>query len=78
MTYPTKEEFVQLPYYGYDSRPEHLPLDVDEVATALFIARGEIKTAADRLKVTVARLQRTIRREHKLQILLKRLKEPPP
>jgi hypothetical protein len=46
---PSPDEFVQLPYGPWDSRPETLPLDVDECATALFLANGNVKGAADLL-----------------------------
>ena len=63
---PTREysvdEFVQLPYFGWDSRPETLPLDVEECATAIYLAKGDIRVAAARLKVTVAKLNRLVRK----------------
>ena len=71
---PTREysvdEFVQLPYFAWDSRPETLPLDVDECATALYLGGGDVKDAASRLKVTPARLAKLIRRSPRLQRLV--------
>jgi hypothetical protein len=69
-------EFVPLPFYPWISRPETLPLDDDECATAIFIAKGDISAAADRLKVTVALLNRSIRKSRRLQRLRDDLREP--
>jgi hypothetical protein len=70
---PTREysvdEFVQLPYCGWDSRPETLPLDVEECATALYLAHGALNRAAELLKVSPARLNRVVRRSPRLQRL---------
>jgi hypothetical protein len=54
-----------------------MPLDVDELCTALFITRGDIVKAADLYKITVQQLKREIRRDVRLQRLLRRLGEPP-
>ena len=62
-------EFVPLPYFGWDSRPETLDLDVEECATAIYLAKGDIRAAAARLKVTSARLNKLLRRAPKLQRL---------
>jgi hypothetical protein len=40
MSYPTPDEFVPLPYYPFEARPDSIPLDVDECATALFLGGG--------------------------------------
>jgi hypothetical protein len=58
--------FTQLPYFGWDSRPETLALDVDECMTALFLAGGDVGAAAALLKVSVPRLNKVIRRVPKL------------
>jgi hypothetical protein len=74
---PTPEEFLPLPYFPWISRPDNLPLDVDEVATALYLARGRLGEAAERLKVDQVRLKKAIRRSPpKLQRLLVRLGHP--
>jgi hypothetical protein len=73
---PSPEEFVPLPYFPYDHRPATSPLDPDEVATALFLANGDLKKAAALLKVTAARLTRPIRNTPRLQQLIDRLREP--
>jgi hypothetical protein len=76
---PQPDEFVCLPYYGcWDQRPDSLPLDLDEVATALFLANGDLKAAADLLKVTVAQLKKPIRRTPRLQHLIERIRANPP
>jgi hypothetical protein len=72
---PTADEFEVLPFYGWPSRPETLPLDVEEAATALFLYDGNIDRAATRLKVTSRQLKKTIRRYARLQQLLIRLGE---
>jgi hypothetical protein len=59
-------EFLPLPYFPWLSRPETLPLDVDEVATALYLAKGDPTAAAALLKVSVPRINRVIRRIPKL------------
>jgi hypothetical protein len=76
MTRPSPDEFVPLPYFGWDSRPETLLLDVDECATALYLANGNVKRAADLLKVTERQLQKLVRKHHKLQRVIERMKEP--
>ena len=74
---PTAAEFLPLAFYPWESRPEHLALDEDEIATALFLADGHLGKAAEMLKVNVGRLKRPIRRSPKLQRLIERLHEPP-
>jgi hypothetical protein len=66
MSRPQPYEFEPLAYFPWDSRPETLPLDVEEAATALYLAQGDINRAAARLKVTPARLNRTIRKSPRL------------
>ena len=36
------EEFLPLPYYPYESRPSHIPLEVEEAATALYLHDGTL------------------------------------
>jgi hypothetical protein len=59
-------EFAPLAFFPWDSRPETLLLDPDEVATALFLAKGELTAAASLLKVDKVRLNKVIRRVPKL------------
>ena len=63
-------EFDPLPFYPWIERPLTLPLDDDECATAIFIAKGDVSAAADLLKVMPARLKRVIRKSRRLQLLL--------
>jgi hypothetical protein len=74
-TRPTAEEFEQLPYYPYDTRPESVPLSEDECATAIFLADGKLDKAAELLKVDQRQLKKMIRRIPRLQHLLSRLGE---
>jgi hypothetical protein len=62
-------EFEPLPFYPFDERSLSLPLDVEEAATAIFLARGDIREAASLLKVTPSRLSKLIRRSPRLQRL---------
>jgi hypothetical protein len=62
-------EFVPLPFYPFDERSLSLPLDVEEAATAIYIARGDINAAAALLKVTPARLNRIVRASPRLMRL---------
>jgi hypothetical protein len=65
--------FLPLPYFPWLERPAVMPLDVEEVATALFLKQGDLTAAAERLRVTVARLNRTIRKSPRLIRLQTRL-----
>jgi hypothetical protein len=69
----TADEFLPLPFYGWISRPESLPLDDEEIATALFLDQGRLDQAAARLKVDQRRLKKAIRRNAGLRRLLERL-----
>jgi hypothetical protein len=62
-------EFVPLPYYPWPSRPSHLPIEVEEAATALYLAGGLVHRAAERLKVEPLKLVRLIGRSARLQRL---------
>jgi hypothetical protein len=73
---PTPDEFEVLPAYNWDERPDTVPLDVEECATALFLDHGRIAAAARRLRITPKRLQREIRRSGRLKLLLARLAIP--
>ena len=63
---PDSEEFIPLPHFPWDVRPSHLPLDVEEVATALYLAQGLVARAAERLKVEPLRVVRAISRQRRL------------
>jgi hypothetical protein len=73
---PQPDEFLPLPYFLWDCRPETLPLDVDEIATALFLGQAHLGKAAERLKVSEKRLKRSIRANPKLLRLIEALKAP--
>ena len=61
MRRPGASEFLPLPYFGWLERPHNLPFDVDDCATAIFLKEGNVKKAADRLRVRPARLNQTIK-----------------
>ena len=69
------QEFIPLPFYPWTQRPDTLPLDPDECATAIHIAKGDIPKAADLLKVPEFRLNRLIRRTPRLQHVLSEANE---
>ena len=69
----TDAEFIPLPYYPWSSRPSHLALDVEEVATALYLAEGIIARAAERLRCEPLRVVRLIARSARLQRLHREL-----
>jgi hypothetical protein len=60
-------EFEPLPFYPFDDRPASLPLTPDEAATAIFLAKGDLKRAAKLLKVPPSQLNRFVRRSYRLQ-----------
>ena len=62
----TDAEFQPLPYYPWDRRPSHLPVDIEEAATALYLTGGLIGQAAERLKVEPLKLARMISRSARL------------
>jgi hypothetical protein len=71
---PSPEEFVPLPWFPWETRPETYPLDDDEIATALYLANGDLKGAAALLKVTEKALRKPIRQTPRLQHLLERMR----
>lgn len=60
------EEFLPLPHYSWAVRPSHLALDIEECATALYLSKGVVSVAAERLKVESLKLQRVINRSPRL------------
>jgi hypothetical protein len=64
------EEFLPLPYYPWDERPPHLPLEPDECATSLHLAHGDVAKASAILKVPITLLNRMIRNHPRLQRVL--------
>jgi hypothetical protein len=75
MRRPTADEFVTLPWYNWDARPETVPLSEEEAETAIYLANGDLNTAASLVKVTRARLNRAIRKYPRLQQLVAVLAE---
>jgi hypothetical protein len=69
------QEFIPLPFYPWTQRPDTLPLDPDECATAIHIAKGDVPAAAALLKVPEFRLNRLIRRTPGLQHVLSEANE---
>ena len=69
------QEFIPLPFYPFTERPATLPLDPDECATAIHIAKGDISAAAALLKVPEFRLNRLVRRTPRLQHVLSEANE---
>ena len=51
-------EFEPLPYYSWEERPASVPLTIEEAASAIFVARGDLKRAAELLKVQLPQLSR--------------------
>ena len=77
MSRPSPDEFVPLPFFNWTERPLALPLDVDEVATALYLSSGDAAAAAELLKVSVSRLNRVIRPSPRLMRLKAAMLAPP-
>jgi hypothetical protein len=73
---PGPEGLIPLPYYPWISRPQTVPLDEDESATALFLSGGDIDRAAALLKVAPSILKRSIRRSSRLFRLCEDLRAP--
>lgn len=59
-------DLIPLPTMPYDTRPVALPLDVEECRTALWLCRGNVTKAAERLKVSPNRLRNFIRNSPRL------------
>ena len=64
------QEFIPLPFYPFTERPATLPLDPDECATAIHLAKGDIPAAAALLKIPQYKLEREIRRHPNLSRIL--------
>ena len=62
----TDSEFVPLPFFPWDRRPSHLPVDPEEAATALYLAAGSVDEAAEKLKIDPLRMIRVINRSPRL------------
>jgi hypothetical protein len=75
---PNPSEFLPLPHFPWLLKPDSLPLDTDEHATALYLANGDLPAAADLLKVTTAQLNKPISRQPRLQQLIMDLRDRAP
>lgn len=56
------QDLVALPTMPWTNRPDGLPLDIEECRTAIWISRGNVTEAAQRLKVSSMRLRTFIRK----------------
>lgn len=53
-------DLIPLSTQPWEIRPDSIPLNVEECRTAVWLSRGNITTAANRLKVSPARLRRFV------------------
>ena len=65
---PHEEDFayLPLPHFPWDERPLTVPLDIEECATAIHIAKGLSDDAARILKTSVARFNRMLKAHPRL------------
>lgn len=68
-------DLIPLPTMPYDTRPDYLPLDIEECRTAIWRGNGNVTTAADILKVTSSRLRAFVRKSPYLSAQLEEAKE---
>lgn len=54
-------DLIPLPTMPYDQRPVGQPLDVEECRTAIWLCRGNVSKAAERIKVPASRLRNFIK-----------------
>lgn len=73
--YSVPQDLVPLPTMPWNTRPETLPLTVEEVRTALWLDKGNVSEAAKRLKTDPVRLRRFIRSSARLSAELAEFKE---
>ena len=59
-----------LPAYPWDTRPDDHPLTVEEVCAALVESEGNVKLAADRLKVGALILRKFIERQRRARAVI--------
>jgi hypothetical protein len=74
MSRPDASEFLPLPFFPFEELPRNTPIDIEDAATAMFLSNGDLDRAAERLRVTPARLMRTIRKSPRLQRLQAQLR----
>lgn len=68
-------DLIALPTMPYDERPASLPMDIEECRTALWIVRGNVRDAAQLLKVSSLRLRNFIKTSRRLQDELKEMQD---
>jgi hypothetical protein len=59
-------DLVAIPTQPWDERPAELPLDAEEVRTALWLNKGNISLAANQLKVSSSRLRNFVHAKPRL------------
>lgn len=60
-------EFIPLPFYPWEERPDTVPLELEECETAIHLAQGHLPKAAELLKTALYKLNRMIVRHPRLQ-----------
>lgn len=68
-------DLIPLPTMPYDERPDALPLDIEECRTALWMVRGNIKAAADILKIPPKRLRKYVKDSPRLSAEVEEARE---
>lgn len=68
-------DLVPLPTAPWDSRPDALPLDVEECRTAIWKVRGNITNAASLLKISPERLRRFVKSSPRLSAEMQEAQE---
>ena len=61
------DDLVPIPSQPWDERPTELPLDAEEVRTALWVSHGSVADAAKILKVNSARLRAFVKNSEYLR-----------
>jgi hypothetical protein len=69
------QDLVPLPTMPWSVRPDELPLNVDEVRTAIWLESGNVTKAAKRLKSDPLRVRRFIKQSPRLSAELKEAEE---
>jgi hypothetical protein len=71
----TPYDLIPLPTMPYDTRPDSLPLDVEECRTAIWRTRGNVTKAAQLLKIESIRLRRFIKSSPRLSAEIEEAQE---
>jgi hypothetical protein len=61
------DDLLPLPYFPWDARPSGVPLDIEECRTALWLNRGNVTKASERLKISPGRLRTFVNSSPRLQ-----------